>query len=148
MCVERAARQADIGGAVLAIPHHPFMAAAQHTYREASTKRFSVSDKVSPNAEILLCAAQRQSEAHEDLIEDQGDSTLGADCPQLSQPMRIGLTIELSGSSAVNERRIGRRSRVRMQSLVRIDEDARDVTARAKHVKRVFGHLCQSVGFA
>ena len=34
-----------------------------------------------------------------------------------------------------------------MQRLIRIDQDARDVPARAKHVKRVLGHLCQSVGF-
>ena len=79
MRVERAAREADVGRAILAEALHEAVVAAHHADREAAAHRLAVGHDVGFHAEIFLGAAQGHAEAEEDLVEDQHDAALGAD---------------------------------------------------------------------
>ena len=122
------------------------LAAADDADRQAAAERLAVGDEVGAHAEIFLRAARREAEADEDLVEDQHDVALGADRAQPLEPVGIGRLVEMRAARAVDQRRIGRRRRVRMQRLQRIDQHAGDVAPRAQHAQRVLGHVLQRVG--
>ena len=64
------------------------------------------------------------------------------------QPGRVGLPVEVGAARAVHQRRVGRRRRVGMQRLQRIDQHAGDVAPRAQHAQGILRHLLQRVGLA
>ena len=62
-----------------------------------------------------------------------------------SQPLRVRRAIELRAAAAVDERRVLRRRRVRVQRLQRIHEHAGDVAPRLEHAQRARAHVGQRV---
>src|SRR5271166_919319 len=103
MRIEGTPRQADIGWTILAEPLHPFVAPTHHANRKATPESLAVGDEIGLNAEIFLRAAERQPEADEHFVEDQRDPAFAAHRPELLQPTRIGLAIEMRRPAAVDQ---------------------------------------------
>ena len=81
--VERAAREADVGRAVVAEALHRARLRPHSTPTgQPAAQRLAVGDHVGAHAEVLLRAARREPEADEHLVEDQHDPALGADLAQ------------------------------------------------------------------
>src|SRR5262245_30598194 len=117
MRVERAAGEADVDRSVVAEPSHELLTAAEHADGQAAAEALPVGDQVGLDAEILLRAAEGEPEADEDLIEDQDDMAFAADGPQSLEPIGVRLAVEMGGPCTVDQRRIRRRIRIRMQGL-------------------------------
>ena len=147
MGVERATGEADVGRAIVAEALHVLVVSADDADGKSAAHRFPIGHEVGLDAEIFLGAAQRQAEAHEDLVEDQHDVALAADRAQLLQPRGIGFAADAGVWPAVNQSRIGRRTMVGVEGLRRIDEHAGDVAAGAQHLEGGFRHVGQRVGF-
>ena len=72
--------------------HQRFLA-AHHADRHAAGHRLAVHHHVGPNAEVLLGPARRQPEARVHLVEDERDAVLGADRPELAQPLGVARSV-------------------------------------------------------
>ncbi len=74
------------------------------------------------------------------------DVLLGADRAQTLEPLGIGVLVAMCVARAVDQRRVRRRGRVRMQRLQRIDEHAGDVASRPQDAQRIVRHVLECVG--
>ena len=145
MRVERAARETAVGGAIVAKPLHVLARAAEHADGQSAAERLAVRDEIGAHAEVLLGAAAGQSETEKHLVEDQDDPAFRAHLSQLAQPLGVSRAVERGRASAVDQRRVAGRRRVRVQRLQRIHEHAGDVVARGEHAQRLCARLLQRV---
>ena len=145
MRIERAAREADVRRLVVAVALHPLRTATDDSDRKAAAERLAVGHKVCVDAEVLLCATHRETEAEEHFVEDQHDAARRAHGTQSLEPLRVGSLVEAHRSLAVDEHRVRRRVAVRVHGLQRIDQDASDVVAGAKHFERLLRHVRKRV---
>ena len=145
MGVERAAREADVGRAIVAEALHILVRAAHDADRQAAAHRLAVGHEIGLDAEIFLGAAQREAETDEDLVEDQHDAAVAADGAKFLQPCSVGVTVDTGVRPAVDQGRIGGGCLVGIERLRWIDEDAGDVAAPAQHLERGLGHVRQGV---
>ena len=149
MGVERAAGEADVGGAVVAKALHEITAAAHHADRQAAAQRLAVGDHVGLHAEILLRAARREPEPDKHLVEDQHDVALGAHLAQALQPLRIGCAVEGGLRAAVDQRRNPpARSRSGCSACSGLTSTQAMLRAGPQHAQRVVGHVLQRIGVA
>ena len=123
-------------------------ATGDHAHRQAAPEGLAVGDHVGLHAEVLLRTPRGEPEAGEHLVEDQHDAALGADLAQPAQPVGIGGAVGVGVATAVDQRAVGGRRRVRVQRLQRIDDHAGDVAARTQHAQRALVALAQRVGLA
>ena len=84
MRVERAARETRVARPLVAKAFHETVRAADDTDRQPTTERLAVGDEIGAHAEILLRAAAREPETHEDVVDDQHDAAARADLAQLA----------------------------------------------------------------
>ena len=145
MRVEGAARKANVHRTVVAIAFHELSAAAHYADRKPAAERLAIGHEIGPHAEVFLCAARRQPEAEEYLVEDQRDAALCADGPQFLEPGAVPHPVEAGAAPTVDQGGVRRRCHVRIQALDRVDEHAGDVGPRAQHVQRSRGDMSASV---
>ncbi len=146
MGVEGAAGEADVGRPIVPEALHQLLAPTHDPDRQPAAERLAVGDDIGADAEIFLRTAGSQTEAEEDLVEDQDDAALAAHLAQLLEPIGVGGAVEMGMPGTVDETRVARRVGIRMQSLQRIDQHAGDVAAAAQHPQGVLGHILQRVG--
>ena len=77
-----------------------------------------------------------------------GIPPLGADGAQPLEPRRVRRPVEPGVARAVDQRRIARRGRVRVERLQRIHQHAGDVAPVPQHPQRGVAHVPQRVGLA
>src|SRR5260370_28966771 len=92
--IEGAAREADVGRAVVTEAAHQLLASTDDAHRQPASEALAVRRHVGADAEIFLRAAGGEAEADERLVEDQYDIAIGAGLPQRLQPFAIRSAIE------------------------------------------------------
>src|SRR6185503_9007718 len=102
--VERATGKADVGRPLVAEPAHQILTAAENPDGKPAAKRLAIGDEIGPDAEILLRAANGETEPYEHFVEDQNDVLLGANGAQLLEPAGIDVFVEMGAARAVDQR--------------------------------------------
>src|SRR5262249_48384040 len=119
MRIEGAARETNVGGAVLAGAGHQVLAPPDGADRQNASDGLAISHHVGPHAEILLCASGSETETQENLVDNENDPACGADPAEARKPVGISPLVEVGPARAVDQRGIGRRPGVWMERLER-----------------------------